>query len=63
MNNKVSSTENAAVSVNTPTWKMETAFQKLINIEKVIAHLCQLVLAIFYALGVEKKDVLYDILM
>ncbi len=56
MNNKASSTENAAVSVNTPTWKMEIAFQKLINIEKVIAHLCQLVLA-------EKKGVFYDILM
>lgn len=50
VNNKASSIENAAVSVNTPTWKMEIAFQKVINVERVIAHLCQLILALFYAL-------------
>lgn len=41
---------------------MELAFHELINIEKVIAYLCQLIFAIFYTLMVEKK-VLYDILM
>lgn len=41
---------------------MEIAFQELINIEQVIAHLCQLIFAKLYALEV-KKDVLYDTLM
>lgn len=46
---------NAAVSVYMYTWKME-----LINTEKIIAHLYQLVFAI--CSESEHKDVFYDIL-